>query len=333
MENWRQYLDESEKAQDCGYLYLFEGDTVRQTSFYDALNLLSENENAIETFLENWERSVDYHIEQLDEGAMADMASNPVLYLSTQAFMFIDRIKDKVIKYASKLAGIINKIKSFLARFEEKHPTIYRIGTIAIKAIVALMVLYALSHIFSSCLNESKKTKNLQEGCAVDGTTFDADGEIVSKIVANEEELRIIGEAASEVDGLQDVGQKILEMANNPQDVEVGIGSYVERATKETIRHGVEKLRELDAQKLADAAGQAADNVPDVATTTVTQTTLSNPPLQAMNALNGLVMGDQKSIELLQQLQSQIPQLQGVDISSLSSEQAVNISKAIKATL
>ena len=80
-ENWRQYLAESEKTQDCGHLYLFEGDTVRKTSFYDALSLLSENENAIETFLENWERSVDYHIEQIDEGALADMASNPVLYL------------------------------------------------------------------------------------------------------------------------------------------------------------------------------------------------------------------------------------------------------------
>ena len=46
-ENWREYLAESEKAQDCGYLYIFEGDTVRQTSFYDTLNLLNENNNDI----------------------------------------------------------------------------------------------------------------------------------------------------------------------------------------------------------------------------------------------------------------------------------------------
>ena len=47
------------------HLYLFEDDNITKTSFYDALNLLSENEGAVETFLENWERSVDYHIERL----------------------------------------------------------------------------------------------------------------------------------------------------------------------------------------------------------------------------------------------------------------------------
>ena len=324
MENWRQYLDESEKTQDCGYLYLFEGDTVRQTSFYDALHLLSENENAIETFLENWERSVDYHIEQLDEGAMADVANNPVLYLSTQAFMFIDRIKDKAVKYAGKLIGIVNKINNFAKRFEEKHPTIYKIGVISAKIIIATIILYVISSIFGA--NEA------QAGDFVGRPTYEG-GEIVQKVIANEEELRKIGEAASNVEGLQDISQEILNIANNPEDVKGGIGSMVSREVQNIIEHGVGRLRELDAQKLADAAAQAADGAPEVATTTVTQTQMTNLPLQAMNALNGLIMGDQNSIELLQQIQGQIPQLQGVDIASLSSEQAIDISKAIRATL
>jgi hypothetical protein len=148
LENWRKYLAESEKAQDYGYLYLFEEGAVRKTSFYDALNLLSENENAIETFLENWERSVDYHIEQIDEGAIADLASNPILSLSTQAFMLLNRLKEKAVKYAGKILGVINKVRSFLSRFEEKHPTLYKMGTFAIKIVVAILVIYAMSHIF-----------------------------------------------------------------------------------------------------------------------------------------------------------------------------------------
>ena len=85
LENWRKYLVESEKAQDYGYLYLFEGDTVRKTSFYDALNLLSENENALETFLENWERSVDYHIEHscCSIGLKKRLLSTPARFLES----------------------------------------------------------------------------------------------------------------------------------------------------------------------------------------------------------------------------------------------------------
>jgi hypothetical protein len=325
MENWRQYLDESEKAQDYGYLYLFEGDTVRQTSFYDAMHLLSENENAIETFLENWERSVDYHIEQLDEGAMADMANNPVLYLSTQAFMFMGRIKDKVAKYAAKLIGIVNKIKNFAERFKEKHPTIYKIGAFAAQLIIAIITLYILSAIFGS--------SEAQAGDLVGGSTYEG-GDIVQKVIASEEELRKLGEAASNVEGLEDIGQEILNIANNPEDVEGGVGSAISRKVSKVIVHGVGRLRELDAQKLADAAAAIAEDVPDIAAAeTVTQVQMGNAPLQALNALAGAASGDQSSIELLQKLQGQLPALQGVDVTNLSSDAVTSIAKAIRATL
>ena len=334
LENWRKYLAESEKAQDYGYLYLFEGDTVRQTSFYDALHLLSENENAIETFLENWEKSVDYHIEQLEEDAQELRAGNPALYLSVQAFLFIDRIKDKVVKYASKLIGIVNKIKDFAERFKEKHPTIYKIGAASAKIIIAIITLYILASIFGSSEAQAGDVLSRPE-FPVDPATgrTDYSAEMIQRVMASEEELRKIGEAASNTPGLEEVGQELLEIANNPADVEGGIGGDLSWKARKALEHGVETLRTSDARKLADAAARAADNVPDIATTTVTQTQMGNAPLQAMNALNGLIAGDQSSIELLQQLQSQIPQLQGVDIASLSTDQAVTISKAIKATL
>tara|TARA_R110002020_G_scaffold282714_1_gene498376 strand:+ start:319 stop:1182 length:864 start_codon:yes stop_codon:yes gene_type:complete len=264
LENWRQYLVESEKAQDYGYLYLFEDDIVRKTSFYDALNLLSENENAIETFLENWERSVDYHIEQIDEAALAGVAASPVLYLSTQAFVFVDSMKDKVVKYASKIIGIVNKIKNFAARFKENHPIIYKIGTFAAQVIIAIVVLWAISSIFGG--------SEAQAGDLVSAPQLEG-GEIVQKIIANEEELRKIGEAASNTEGLQDIGQEILNIANNPQDVQGGVGSSVSSMTQRVIKHGIEQLNQNEqAQTIADAAAKAAQNA-----TKVVDVTLSDP--------------------------------------------------------
>lgn len=329
MENWRQYLDESEKAQDYGYLYLFEGDTVRQTSFYDALHLLNENENAIETFLENWERSVDYHIEQLNEAALADMANNPVLYLSTQAFLFMGRIKDKVVKYAAKLIGIVNKIKNFAERFKEKHPTIYKIGAFAAQLIIAIIVLYILSAIFGSGEAQAGEVLGRPEFPADPATgRTDYAADLVQRVMASEEELRKIGEAASNTSGLEEVGQELLEIANNPADVEGGIGGDLSWKAQKVIEHSVAKLREMDAQKLADAAAQVADNVPDVQVTSVT---MQNKPAMAQQALMTLMStpGDPKAIEILQHLSGDVEMIQGVDFAKLDLEGAGKLAKQL----
>jgi hypothetical protein len=271
LENWREYLVESEKAQDYGHLYVFEEDTVRQTSFYDALNLLSENENAIETFLENWERSVNYHIEQLDEAAMADMASNPILYLSKQAFLLIDRLKGQLAKHASKILGVVDKVHGLLTRFQGKYPTLYKIGYVAIKVIIAMMVVYLISSIFGA-----------GEAHAGDVVSREIQGsEIVDRVVASAEQLRTIGEAAKQVEGIQDVGQELLNIANNPQDVHGGVGSDISLKAQKIIKHGLEQLSQNEqATAVADAAGQAAKNLP-TETVTVTQTTISDTEMLA----------------------------------------------------
>jgi len=281
LENWRQYLAESEKAQDYGYLYLFEDDTVRQTSFYDALNLLSENENAIETFLENWERSVDYHIEQIDEGAIADLASNPILSLSTQAFMLLNRLKEKAVKYAGKILGVINKVRSFLSRFEEKHPTLYKMGTFAIKIVVAILVIYAMSHIFGG--------GEAQAGNILSPPEIDEAGEIIQRITASEEDLRKIGEAASNVEGLKEVGQELLEIANHPVDVTGGVGGEVSWKAQKVIEHALQAMEGADTAggsdlatqntrifgPMIDAAKAAAEGATEAVR--VTQATISDP--------------------------------------------------------
>ena len=45
MENWRAYLSEAEDSDIYGNLYLFEGDEVSNTSFYAAINTLSESDD------------------------------------------------------------------------------------------------------------------------------------------------------------------------------------------------------------------------------------------------------------------------------------------------
>ena len=277
LENWRKYLVESEKAQDYGYLYLFEGNTVRQTSFYDALNLLSENENAIETFLENWERSVDYHIEQIDEAALADMASNPILYLSTQAFMLLDRVKEKAIKYAGKILGVINKVRGFLSRFEEKHPTLYKMGTFAIKLVIAILVIYAISHVFGG--------GDAQAGDVLGAPDFHdgGQGEYYQKVMVSEGQLKEIAEACSNVEGLKEVGQELLEIANNPADVDGGIGGDLSWKAQKVIEHSLSQMRaeELAPQNarvfgpMIEAAKEAAKGATEAGK--VIQTTVSDP--------------------------------------------------------
>ncbi len=261
IENWRKYITESEQTQDYGYLYLLENDTVRKTSFYDALSLLSESESTIETFLENWERSVDYHIEQIDEGALADMASNPVLYLSTQAFMLIDRMKEKAAKYAGKILGVVNKIRSFMQRFEEKHPVLYKVGSFAVKLIIVALAFYVLSSILGG--------SDAAAGDFVAPGFDDATGEyIANKVIASEDELRYIGNTLQKMegDGLAEIGKEIISIADNPQDSQrmLDVGYKAEAAIKATLEALAEQGAEIDSSgKLVKKAQEMVNNLPE----------------------------------------------------------------------
>ena len=287
-ENWRKYLNEA--TIDYGPLYIFEGDNIQETSFYDALHMLNENEeDSIETFLENWERSVDYHIEQLDENVLSDMAKNPVLYLSTQAFLFLDKVKDKVIKYAGKVIGIINKIRAFLKRFEQENPMLYKIGSFLIKVIVAILVMYAISYIFGggqALAGDSPLGKDFPyQALAGDLTATDVgpDGfHLVDKVIATKEQLKIIGKIASEV-GLEEIGKEITEMANSPQNTEVGIfkGQLSRNSdTYKVIMRGVAKLEQNEqTRELAKVAAEAAKNA-----TETFEVTITDPEMLAQQA-------------------------------------------------
>ena len=115
LESWRHYLTESEKSTHYGVLYLFEGDNVRETSFYDAINTLSESDDDIEIFLENWEKSIDYIFSQLDEQGAAAAINKAYMDATLQGYEVLVRAKDKAF------APII-KLSDKLKKFSEKNP-------------------------------------------------------------------------------------------------------------------------------------------------------------------------------------------------------------------
>ena len=127
LENWRQYLNESENSSHCGDLYLFENDTVTKTSFYDALNTLSESDNDVDAFLENWEHSVSYMFESLDEAAGVPIETgiesidDAILKASTQAWMIQNKFKEKAV---NKVLSVSKKINDFA----DKNPKTVKVA-------------------------------------------------------------------------------------------------------------------------------------------------------------------------------------------------------------
>lgn len=138
MENWRSYLVENQQASYCGDLYLFENDTITKTSFYDALNTLSESDGDVDAFLENWERSVDYQLENLNEQEF-----DPILKISTQAWMLQNKFKEKA---AGKVIAVSKKINDFA----EKNPKTAKVAKVVVGGLLAAAAVYGVSMILQS---------------------------------------------------------------------------------------------------------------------------------------------------------------------------------------
>lgn len=114
MENWRGYIKETEEAAIYGDLYLFEGDEISKTSFYDAINILSESDDDADRFLENWERSIDHMFEGLNEAnpikTAVGVIDDAVLKASVQAYMALDKLKGKAVTPVANLISKLDKV-------------------------------------------------------------------------------------------------------------------------------------------------------------------------------------------------------------------------------
>ena len=117
MENWRTYLSEAQTSDIYGSLYLFEGDEVSKTSFYEAINMLSESDDDTDKFLENWERSVEYMLEniKLNEQSSGSVLDRAIINAGGQAYLAIQKLGGKAF---APVLNVMKKLKSY----EEKNP-------------------------------------------------------------------------------------------------------------------------------------------------------------------------------------------------------------------
>ena len=351
MENWRKYVAEVESSKNYGTLYLFEEGKVRQTSFYDRFISLNENENDFDLFFEQWEKSANYEFNRLDEINFKALKENPVLYLSTKAYILIGKAKDKILKYLGRIKAILSRASGFLDRFKESNPKLYKTGSIAIKVAFALTGYVALQAILGSMgADMGTAQAGTFEFAGSEITGFDDNMNVIP--LATEEQLKSVGELFQSVDHafLNDLGDKLIDVASNPENVEIGeFADQIGLETKDIksfINRGIEHLNKTDgiAAEAAEAASEAVESASDVAAEpSAVEYTQGDSNLQAINHIQKIVMyGDTKpdvaaaGLEKLIDLQNTAlapESLKGVDLSSLSRDEFMQLSKKIQSEL
>tara|TARA_R110000744_G_scaffold7682_2_gene26580 strand:- start:12705 stop:13625 length:921 start_codon:yes stop_codon:yes gene_type:complete len=229
MENWKRF----EKGPDAGTLCLFENRRVKRVPFMEALNSIGNTEKELDLFLEKWEKSLNYEFKRINEGweeearnqaaehgeevpqgaensKWGDFKQDPILYLSNQVFLFMQKAKEDIIKNSGKILSFIDKINSMAKRFEKSNPTLYKVGKSAATVAIAMVVLYALSHILG--------TDQAQAGDLIKqvGTQ--------KTVIANEAQLLQIGNhlVNSTDPQIVETGKALLKVAESAQDVASG---------------------------------------------------------------------------------------------------------------
>ncbi len=247
MENWREYLTENQQASYHDNLYLFENDTIKNTSFNDTLDALTESDDDIEAFLENWEKSIDYELQQLNEGIVGDFIFNA----SIKVFQLMDKIKNKIAKHAVKIIKFVNKIRAAAKRFEKKYPKTYKFAALVAKVIILIVAYYVISSLMGSA--DAQAGDVIQPGRGQDPEAI---------IRASEGQLRYIGESFQEA-GYTDLAEKFFDIANNPEDVTtMDLGYHFRSDLSQYIEQGVQSMEELGIE--VDAAGDIIDKAQEI---------------------------------------------------------------------
>ena len=293
MEGWRNYIATHKNAT--GTIILFENGSPRPVQFKHRLDEIDDSN--IGAFITEWERSVEY---QLSEGAVQDFMDNPVLALSHQAFMLLDRVKDKAALYAGKIIGVVNKIRNFAQRFEENHPTVYRVGVIVSKILLALLIVLALAAIFSG---EAQAADLVKVGAGDPG----------SDLLATGAQLEKLGTALqnSADPTFQEVSAKMLEIASAPENVTQADLGPLKKEFMEILNVGLEKLQGIEqAKELAAKAAEVAQTATEYAGSESAFTALDvGGPSGVIDHLLGVARmggeGAAKAIGQLEQIASQ----------------------------
>ena len=244
MENWRGFIKEAEKAKLYGTLYLFEEEGVSKTSFYDAINVLSESDEDVARFLENWERSVEYMLEniKLNEQNSGSVLDDAVLKASTQAYMAIAKLKGKAV---GPVINVMKKLKSF----EQKNPKTAKALKFTLKGLAVAVASAGISTALAGGggPEEIQAVANALTSVAPDvadgvAQVAQADGteyiEVAKQVVSNQEQtLSQVSDALSQSGdpGLQQVG-------NAAENTEQVFTSFADMFAQENEKGELENL-------------------------------------------------------------------------------------------
>jgi len=136
MENWRTYV-ENAQHYDCGKLYILENKKMTPVSFNEKLNMITESNEEIDSFLEQWDQSADYvlSLNRIDEGVM-DLVSQAAAVLGNLAGKSWEVVK-----------SVTSKVLAFIEKFKEDNPKIYAAIKWASIAILSIAALYVIANV------------------------------------------------------------------------------------------------------------------------------------------------------------------------------------------
>lgn len=272
LENWRRYVTEQSAPEDLGPLYIFENDTVRSVSFSERLNMLTESEGDLLLFIEQWERSVDYALETLEEGLLGQLklfGSDPIGFLSTQAFHLLEKLKQApqmIIKGITKVFSAGSKVIKLSERIRGKHPKMWKLGvtvglTIIASAVAILLVAIPEAMAGDLVSSSGELISNAEElskhADLIDQTVSDAVAQAREAYAAGDEAgTRELIETATD---LKESADLLRQIAENPDDqslMELGVNDARKaEATVEELR----AFLDANAESASEAAGAAGD--------------------------------------------------------------------------
>lgn len=351
LESWRGFVDEAEKSQDYGQLYIFENDTVKTVSFYDRLNMLAESEQDVSLFFEQWEKSVDYQLASLDEASVADATAAVIRKLGVQVFRALQRFSSQLKKYLGPILGVVGKILAFVKK-ASKNPTVRKVAFVTAATAVILAAQMAgadsaeaagIAHFdpFSgdaSAFEAGKIALDQAEFSVSQGHLEKIIG-FMKKIIAEDPQFASEYNFENLVPGLENI-------ANTPGDVvttqsdeyakELGGWGYQARQVLDQL-HG--SIEDPALSQAAEAASSAIDTAIEQAPEASRSFTTGNPVAQAANALGQVLMsGDdpdkiKAAMETLKSVQDAVgapDALKGVDLGNLDKAGARKLLQAIE---
>ena len=325
LESWRGFVDEAEKSQDYGQLYIFENDAVKTVSFYDKLNMLTESEQDVSLFFEQWEKSVDYQLENLNE-----VGEGVLFKVALQAMAMLRKFKNKIGKYAVTILRGVSKLISVASR---NKPLL--IAAIAITG----FVLSSLGADVAMAADIVQPWGTDQMGGPGDASNILATQENILRAVefyTSNIADKMTPEAQEHFSPLVDS----LQAVANEKDVEY-ISKFSETLQdrgEEAIRW-VEKVNTLQDNEALKQAAEATASAVEQAPEAARSFTTGNPVTQAANALGQVLMsGDdpdkiEAAMEILKSVQDGVgapAELKGVDLGNLDKAGARKMLQAIE---